>query len=136
MSSITQQNQASDPASVVDPASLADLASEGGMDVRTTSADPGATPAANPDEAPPGFRGTGMVAVRYWAGARAAAQTRQDTLPAGSVAEILATAVAARPALAPVVALCSILVDGLRSEADTVVPPGATLDVLPPFAGG
>lgn len=100
---------------------------------------PAAAPAGSgpgPAEDLPGPRGSGTVTVRYWAGARAAATVSMDTLPAGSVENILAAAVAARPALAPVVALCSVLVDGLRSEADTVVAPGAVVDVLPPFAGG
>ncbi len=94
------------------------------------------SPVPGPDEGLPGLRGSGTVTVRYWAGARAAATVSMDPLPAGSVEDILAAAVAARPALAPVVALCSVLVDGLRSEGDTVVAPGAVVDVLPPFAGG
>jgi len=32
---------------------------------------------------------------------------------------------------------CSLLIDGERVQsAETVIPPGSTVDVLPPFAGG
>ena len=55
---------------------------------------------------------------------------------ADSVGSVLAAAVAAHPDLAPIVPLCSVLVDGLRVDATFVLVAGAQLDVLPPFAGG
>jgi sulfur-carrier protein len=35
-----------------------------------------------------------------------------------------------------VLKVASFLVDGVRADDDTVLPPGAIVDVLPPFAGG
>jgi molybdopterin synthase sulfur carrier subunit len=43
---------------------------------------------------------------------------------------------AARPALTAVVAAASFLVDGQAVADDAPLPPTATIDVLPPFAGG
>jgi molybdopterin converting factor small subunit len=41
------------------------------------------------------------------------------------------------PELAKVLAVASFLVDGVAwRDRETAVPPGATVDVLPPFAGG
>ncbi len=81
------------------------------------------------------------VTVRYFAGAADAAGTDEERLqvPGGStVRSILDTAVAARgAALARVLAVCSVLVDGTRDpDGTTPVPDGAVVDVLPPFAGG
>lgn len=75
--------------------------------------------------------------VRYWAAARAAAGVAHEQLPGSTVAELLAQALVRHPALAPVLAKSSLLLDGLavhdRSEA---INDGVTLEVLPPFAGG
>lgn len=38
--------------------------------------------------------------------------------------------------LAHVLGLCSFLVNGKHAERSAVVPEGAAVDVLPPFAGG
>jgi molybdopterin converting factor small subunit len=79
--------------------------------------------------------------VRYFAGAKAAAGTAAETvtLPAGTTIADLVAAVAADhgEALARVLAACSLLLDGLAvHERSAELPDGATLDVLPPFAGG
>jgi molybdopterin converting factor small subunit len=79
-----------------------------------------------------------MVTVRYWAGARAAAGAETETVPAGTVGDLLAS-IGARPGLARVLRSCSLLVDGMavhRSETGRPLSPGATIEVLPPFAGG
>ena len=39
-------------------------------------------------------------------------------------------------ALARVLTVASFLVDGVRTSRDAVLPDGATIEVLPPFAGG
>ena len=39
-------------------------------------------------------------------------------------------------ALDRVLGRCALLADGTRVEGDDTVAAGATLDVLPPFAGG
>jgi molybdopterin converting factor small subunit len=85
-----------------------------------------------PDEQP-----GGQVTVRYWAGARAAAGVDTDLVAAcGTVGEALAAAVALRPGLAPVAEVSTVLVDGRRAGRGDALPPGALLEVLPPFAGG
>ena len=75
--------------------------------------------------------------IRYWAAARAAAGTAEEPYDAVTLADVLAGAGAAHgPALVRVFAVASFLVDGVRADrADTLVD-GATIEVLPPFAGG
>lgn len=78
------------------------------------------------------------VNVRYFAAARAAAAVDSDTLEASTVAE-LRTALAQRhgPAFARILPACGLLIDGTTSHDDlAALPNGATVDVLPPFAGG
>lgn len=81
------------------------------------------------------------VQVRYFAAARAAAGVSEEQAAPGSLAEVLAAVASGKSAqFARVLAICSFLVDGQpvgsQPHADVVVPPGSTLDVLPPFAGG
>jgi len=82
-----------------------------------------------------------VVTLRYFAGAGAAAgvDEEQVAMPAGStVADVLARASGRRgPALARVIAASSVLLDGVhQGSGDSRLDDGATLDVLPPFAGG
>jgi sulfur-carrier protein len=74
-----------------------------------------------------------VITVRYFAAAAEAAGTDTERVPGGIVAADL---VKRHPALAQVLGRCALLADGVRLEADEEVPDGATLDVLPPFAGG
>ena len=92
-----------------------------------------------------GTRTTGTrtvtTTVRYFAGAKAAAGTREETLtlPAGATVADLVTAVAAGhgDALARVLAAASLLLDETAvHDPATPLHPGAVVDVLPPFAGG
>lgn len=81
------------------------------------------------------------VTLRYFAGAGAAAGVPEErvTAPEGStVADLIAAACDRRgPDLARVAPACSVLVDGeLDAERGTVPVDGATVDLLPPFAGG
>jgi molybdopterin converting factor small subunit len=76
------------------------------------------------------------VTVRYWAGARAATGVASDVVTGGTVADVVAAAVALHPALRPVVAVATFLLDGSAAPGDRAVPAGATVEVLPPFAGG
>jgi molybdopterin converting factor small subunit len=85
--------------------------------------------------------GADRVTVRYWAGARQAAGTAEETLPPGTLAAVLERAAASRDGgFARVLSISSFLVDeepvGTRSPDEVVLPAGAVLDVLPPFAGG
>ena len=85
--------------------------------------------------APPREAG-GSVTARYWAGAQAAAGVATEDLPAGSVAEIVAAASVRHPDAAAVLGVCAVLVDGIAATPDAIVTPGATIEFLPPFAGG
>lgn len=83
---------------------------------------------------------TMTVTVRYFAGAQAAAGVEQESvsLPAGSaVSALLAELGRRHPPLAPVLGRCSYLADALAvRDLAAPLPAGATVDVLPPFAGG
>jgi sulfur-carrier protein len=80
---------------------------------------------------------TETVLVRYWAGARAAAGVDEERLTGVStVGDLLARLAAAHPALEPVLPVCSVLVAGRASTGEDPLPPGAVIEVLPPFAGG
>ena len=84
---------------------------------------------------------TTVVVVRYFAAARAAAavEVEKVQLPIGSTVDALLAAVRDQhgPDLARVLERCSFLLDEVAVR-DRSVPLGenATLDVLPPFAGG
>jgi molybdopterin synthase sulfur carrier subunit len=84
---------------------------------------------------------TTTVSVRFFAGAKAAAGTRGETVavPRGATVDDLVAALAAAhgDALARVLAAASFLLDEVAvHERSTVLPDGAVFDVLPPFAGG
>lgn len=89
------------------------------------------SPEHNDESHPPS-----AVTVRYWAGARAAAGVGEDVVTGSSVREVTTAVAARRPALVPVLAVATLLVDGVRRGLDDLVEPGAVLEVLPPFAGG
>jgi molybdopterin converting factor small subunit len=83
----------------------------------------------------------GTVLLRYFAGAGAAsgvAEERVAVPPGSTTADVVAGACARHGAdLARVAAACSVLVDGAVDRHRTrAVVPGATVDLLPPFAGG
>jgi molybdopterin synthase sulfur carrier subunit len=96
-----------------------------------------------PDTAVPDV---GSVTVHYWGAARAAAGVESDEVPVGSgatLADVLASALALhadRPRLASVVRVCSVLLGdrpvASADPAEVVVAAGATVELLPPFAGG
>lgn len=78
-----------------------------------------------------------IVSVRYFAGARAAAGVPEEKLVASSVKDLVAQLSSRGERLARTVAACSFLVDGLAvHELEAPLPDLATVDVLPPFAGG
>ena len=85
------------------------------------------------------------VTVRYWAGARAAAGTAEDSFDVEgelTLAEVVARVLERHPdgRMSRTVAVCSVLVGDrpVRSQdpASVVVPPGSVVELLPPFAGG
>jgi molybdopterin converting factor small subunit len=80
------------------------------------------------------------IVVRYFAAAKAAAGTDEETLgiaPGSTVADLLAQIGGRDPNLAKVLERCSFLCDGVavRNRAETLRT-NQTVDVLPPFAGG
>jgi sulfur-carrier protein len=86
-----------------------------------------------------------VIRVRYWAAAKAAAGIAEDAFEVSGpipVAEVVRRAVARHPGtrLAEVVAACSVLVDdrplGGADPEQVQVAPGASVELLPPFAGG
>jgi molybdopterin synthase sulfur carrier subunit len=84
---------------------------------------------------------TATTTIRYFAAARAAAGVDSEPLelPDGAtVADALAAIRERHGAeLARVLDRCSFLLDEVAvRDRSAVVPAGATLDVLPPFAGG
>jgi sulfur-carrier protein len=81
------------------------------------------------------------VTVRYFAGARAAAGLAQESvaLAPGAGVDALLGGLSERhgAALARVLQVCSVLVDGVQpGDRTQPLAPGAVVDVLPPFAGG
>ena len=88
---------------------------------------------------------TEVITVRYWASARSAAGVEADRLSVEgpiSLTEVVTRAVGLHPGsrLAEVLHACSVLV-GDRPVAsadpdDVRVAPGASVEFLPPFAGG
>ncbi|WP_038169973.1 MoaD/ThiS family protein [Tomitella biformata] len=80
------------------------------------------------------------VTVRYFAGARAAAGVDEESvpLPAGaSVTTLLVELGRRRPPLIEILERCSYLAGSVAvRDLDAPLPAGATVDVLPPFAGG
>ena len=89
------------------------------------------------EQDPVGAPDQGAVTVRYWAAARAAAGVECDVVTGcTTVGEALAAATALRPALVPVAAVSSLLLDGRAASRDDRLADGAVVEVLPPFAGG
>ncbi|RIV36371.1 MoaD/ThiS family protein [Micromonospora radicis] len=79
------------------------------------------------------------VTVRYFAGARAAAGHAEEVISAGRSLDELLAELAERHdgRLVSVLRVASFLVDGVTChDRQKPLPAGATIDVLPPFAGG
>lgn len=88
---------------------------------------------------------TQIIRVRYWAAARSAAGIAEEAIdlaPPLTLADVTAEVVRrhAGTRLPDVIAVCSVLVGdqpvGSRPPEEVVVPAGATVEFLPPFAGG
>lgn len=75
--------------------------------------------------------------IRYWAAARAAAGRSEEPYAGETLDDVLRAAEAAHGAeLARVLSVASFLVDGVRTDRSAALADGATIEVLPPFAGG
>ncbi|KAA1427500.1 MoaD/ThiS family protein [Nocardioides antri] len=88
---------------------------------------------------------TQVIRVRYWAAARSAAGVAEDTVDVAgpiTLAELRAEVVRrhAGSRLEDVLGVCSVLVGdqpvATQDPGSVDVPPGATVEFLPPFAGG
>jgi len=75
--------------------------------------------------------------VRFFAAAREAAGVPTAPVSGNTLADV-AAGLQGNDALAAVLGVSTFLVDGARRALTdpTPLPPGATIDVLPPFAGG
>jgi molybdopterin synthase sulfur carrier subunit len=83
------------------------------------------------------------VTIRYWAAAKEAAGVPEETVEAVTLSDALNAAVASRKQdgrLATVLKRSSFLVDanpvGRTATESIMLDDGATIEVLPPFAGG
>jgi molybdopterin synthase sulfur carrier subunit len=85
------------------------------------------------------------ITARYWAGARSATGVDEDVFEVTgplTLAEVVARVLSAHPGpdVARTIGVCSVLLGdrpvGTEDANDVVVPPGATVEFLPPFAGG
>jgi sulfur-carrier protein len=82
------------------------------------------------------------VTLRYWAAAKEAAGTAEQTVSARTLADALAEArgTGASDRLRAVLARSSFLIDGNpvgRRAAESVqLAEGSVIEILPPFAGG
>jgi sulfur-carrier protein len=87
-----------------------------------------------------------IVTLRYWAAAKEAAGTAEETVSAETLAEALAVARgqaggnAQDERLRAVLARSSFLIDGTpvgsRARESVGLGDGSVIEVLPPFAGG
>jgi molybdopterin converting factor small subunit len=75
------------------------------------------------------------IHVRYFAAAAEAAGREEEHITASTVGELRDTLLASYPALAPVLAKGSFLVDGVVTR-DPARPIAERVDILPPFSGG
>jgi molybdopterin synthase sulfur carrier subunit len=79
-----------------------------------------------------------VLTIRYFAGARAAAGTSEEKADAATLTVLLDELTQAHGGrLAAILPACSFLVDGVAwHDHEVPLPDDATIDVLPPFAGG
>lgn len=84
-----------------------------------------------------------LVTIRYWAAAKEAAGTAEETVEADTLRDALDRAVDSRQpdtSLAVVIARSSFLVNadpvGRAAKESVALSEGAVIEVLPPFAGG
>lgn len=80
---------------------------------------------------------TDTTLVRYFAAAKAALGTPEERVDPAVCPDIAALIARAPASARAVLERCSFLVDGISTtDAAVRLPPGGTVDVLPPFAGG
>lgn len=78
-----------------------------------------------------------LVRLRLYAAARSAAGEHELLVAPGKLDLMLANIARENHRLAQIFAQCSFLLDGVvLHDKESIIPPGSTVDVLPPFAGG
>ncbi|WP_309131788.1 MoaD/ThiS family protein [Brevibacterium sp.] len=79
-----------------------------------------------------------QVSVRFFAAAREAFGTKEQSVAGESLAEVISSLTeAANPEAATVLSRSSFLVNSIAAtDRDQPLTDGDTVDVLPPFAGG
>ncbi|SBS75021.1 MoaD/ThiS family protein [uncultured Microbacterium sp.] len=77
-----------------------------------------------------------MTRVRYFAAAEERAGVPEETRTEATLGALRSALAAERPGLGAILPRCAVLVDGMRVEDAHPLTAGATVDVLPPFAGG
>jgi molybdopterin synthase sulfur carrier subunit len=80
----------------------------------------------------------GVLTVRYFAAARAAAGVEEESSDAGTLGDLIVELAERRgDRLGKVLVVASFLVDSVAwRDRDAPLPARCTVDVLPPFAGG
>ncbi len=91
----------------------------------------------------PSSPATGPITLRYWAAAAAAAGVDSDAIEVNGPVSLASLKSQARKLhdgrrFADVLSCCSVLVGERPANGDDerLVPPGSTVEFLPPFAGG
>ncbi|MEU7900077.1 MoaD/ThiS family protein [Nonomuraea sp. NPDC049152] len=78
--------------------------------------------------------------VRYWAAAKEAAGVAEEVYEADTLERLMMKITVNREELARVVRRSSFLVNGdpvgKREHSSVILPEGAVVEILPPFAGG
>ncbi|SDQ24001.1 MoaD/ThiS family protein [Microbacterium sp. cf332] len=77
-----------------------------------------------------------MARVRFFAAAAERAGTTEQHRSESTLGELRTTLGREHPALAAILPQCAVLVDGARVPDDASIGADATIDILPPFAGG
>lgn len=76
-----------------------------------------------------------MITVRFFAAAADVVGTKHLTMQAETIADVIEQ-ISDTQTITDVISRCSFLVNGTKANQETVLDVGATVDVLPPFAGG
>ena len=76
------------------------------------------------------------VSVRLYAGVRERAGVAEASVEAASVGDVRAALAARFPAIAGQLRFCRFALEDEFVDESAPVPPGATVDVIPPVSGG
>lgn len=77
-----------------------------------------------------------MAVVRYFAAAQEAVGLESEHRTEATLADLRAAVATEYPGLGGILPRCAVLVDGARLGDDALLADAATVDILPPFAGG